>query len=159
MKQFLTSVLAGALLAIGSTAVVAAPAADPVVGTWKLNVAKSKFSPGPAMKSQTRTYAMSAHGMTLAAQGVSADGKESTVQTTYKMDGKDYPVTGVPDYDSIAAKQVDSNTAEFTFKKAGKVVGTGNRVVSKDGKTLTSSQKVTNAKGETTDNTMVFDRQ
>ena len=159
MKRILTTAFVGALLAIGSAAIVAAPAADPAIGTWKLNVAKSKFSPGPAPKSETRTYAESAQGITLSWKSVGADGKETSVQTTYKIDGKDYPVTGNPNNDSISLKRVDSNNVEFTLKKGGKVVGTGSRSVSKDGKVLTNSSKGTTAKGEALDNTLVFDRQ
>jgi hypothetical protein len=40
-----------------------AMAKDPVVGTWKLDVAKSKFTPGPALKSATRVYTESADGL------------------------------------------------------------------------------------------------
>jgi hypothetical protein len=61
-------------LAVGSAAVVAAPAADPVIGNWQLNVAKSKFSPGPAPKSETRTYAARDQGITMTWKSVGADG-------------------------------------------------------------------------------------
>jgi hypothetical protein len=159
MKKILTSAFLGTFLAIGSAAVAAGTAADPVVGTWNLNAAKSKFSVGPALKSQTRIYSQSAQGITLNMKTVGADGKEATTQTTYQLDGKDYPVTGTPDYDSLSAKQVDSNTAEFTLKKAGKAVATTSRKVSKDGKTLTSTGKGTNAKGEKYENVTVFDKQ
>jgi hypothetical protein len=71
----------------------------------------------------------------------------------------DYPVTGVATYDSLSGKQVDGNTAEFTLKMAGKTVGTTRRTVSKDGKTLTSTLKMTNAKGEKTENVTMFDKQ
>src|SRR6202030_4501185 len=111
MKKILSRVLIGALLTIGSAAIAAETAADPVVGSWKLNVAKSTFSAGPALKSQTRIYSQSAQGITLNMKTVDADGKEIKSQTTYQLDGKDYPVTGVAAYDSLAGKQVDSNTA------------------------------------------------
>jgi hypothetical protein len=64
------------------------------------------------------------------------------------------PVTGTADYDSLSAKQIDANTAEFTLKKGGKTIGTTRRTVSKDGKTLTATNK--NAKGE---DTLIFDKQ
>jgi hypothetical protein len=159
MKRSLTTAFVAALLSIGSAAIVAAPAADPVIGTWKLNVAKSKFSPGPGPKSETRTYAESAQGIALSWKSVGADGKEGSVHTTYKVDGSDYPVTGNPDFDSVSLKRVDSNNVEFTLKKGGKVAATGSRSVSKDGKVLTNSTKGTSAKGEAFDNTLVFDRQ
>ena len=89
---------------------------------------------------------------------VGADGKETTGKATYHVDGKDYPVTGSADYDSLSGKQIDRNTAEFTLSKAGKVVGTTRRTVSKDGNTLTATSKMTNDKGEKTENRMVFDK-
>jgi hypothetical protein len=159
MMKILTSIFLGTFLTIGSAAIAAGSAADPVVGTWKLNAAKSTFSAGPALKSQTRIYSQSAQGITLNMTTVGADGKEIGSQTTYHLDGKDYPVTGIAAYDSLSGKQVDSNTAKFTLKMAGKTVGTTRRTVSKDGKTLTSTLKMTNAKGEKTENVTVFDKQ
>jgi len=143
----------------GGVAFAAGPVPDPVVGTWQLNVSKSTFTAGPAFKSQTRTYSQSGQTIKLVMKTVGADGKESTTQTTYQLDGKDFPVKGNPDYDSLAAKQVDSNAAEFTLKKGGKVVGTTSRTVSKDGKTLTSEVKMTTPKGEKSETVLVFDKQ
>jgi hypothetical protein len=159
MTKILTGIFLGTLITIGSAAIAAGTAADPVVGTWKLNAAKSTFSAGPALKSQTRIYSQSAQGITLNMKTVDADGKEIKSQTTYQLDGKDYPVTGVAAYDSLSGKQVDSNTAEFTLKMAGKAVGKTRRTVSKDGKTLTSTLKMTNEKGEKTENVTMFDKQ
>ena len=159
MTRILTSIFLGTLITISSAAVAAETSADPVVGTWNLNVAKSTFSAGPALKSQTRIYSQSTQGITLNMKTVGADGKETTTQTTYHLDGKDYPVTGSADYDSLSAKQIDRNTAEFTLSKAGKVVGTTRRTVSKDGKTLTATSKATNAKGERIEDRTVFDKQ
>src|SRR5215467_1585441 len=48
-------------------------------------------------------------------------------------DGKDYPVTGIPDWDTIARKRINAYKMEITHKKAGKVVSTATSVVSKDG--------------------------
>jgi hypothetical protein len=154
MKQFFASLMFGTLFAMGGAAIAAGTAADPVIGTWKLDVAKSMFGASPTIKAQTRTYSQSAQGITLVMKTVGADGKEATTQTTYQFDGKDYPVTGAAEYDSLSAKQIDSNTAEFTLMKAGKTVGTTRRTVSKDGKTLTATAK--NAKGE---DTLVFNKQ
>jgi hypothetical protein len=147
-----------ALAAVGGLTVATAATADPVVGTWQLNVAMSKFVSGPALKSQTRTYSQSGDSLTVVIKSVNADGTEATTQSTYKLDGKDYPVTGAPNYDTLSGKQVDSNTAEFTFKKGGKKVGTTSRTVSKDGKTLTSRQNITDAKGEKTESELVLDK-
>lgn len=159
MNKILSGAFLGLLITIGSAAIAAGIDTDPVVGTWKLNVTKSKFSVGPAIKSQTRIYSQSAQGITLNMKTVGADGKETTTQTTYHLDGKDYPVMGTPDYDSLSAKQIDTNTAEFTLKKAGKPIGTTRRTVSKDGTTLTATSSLTDAKGVKSEEVTVYDKQ
>lgn len=138
--------------------VATAFAADAVVGTWQLNVTKSKFS-GDAPKSATRVYAASADGTTLDQKMVSADGKEMSMHTTIKYDGKDYPVSGNPDGDSVAGKVINARTTDFKIKKNGKVVASVHRVVSADGKTLTVHNKGTHPDGKTYDDTLVFDKQ
>jgi hypothetical protein len=140
-------------------AIAAAPASDPVIGTWKLNAAKSTFNAGPPIKNQTRTYSQSGQRISLVMKTTGADGRETTSETMYQFDGKDYPVNGNPDFDSLTPQQVDSQTAKFTLKRGGKAVGTTTRTVSKDGKTLTSKMKVTNAGGQQSDSVLVFDRQ
>ena len=158
MKTFVKTALISVLLAVGSAAVAAAPAADPVIGTWQLNVAKSKFSPGPAPKSDTRIYAATEQGTAMTWTSVGADGKEVVVKSTFKTDGKDYPMTGVANFDSLSLKQVDDHTVQSTQKKGGKVVGTTTRTVSKDGKVLTLTSKGTSATGVPYDNVMVYDK-
>jgi hypothetical protein len=73
--------------------------------------------------------------------------------------GKDYPITGLPNYDAIALTRVDANTVKSTQKRAGKAVGTTTRTVSKDGKTMTLTSKGTSAKGTPYDDVLVFDKQ
>ena len=154
------SLCAGSALAAADTAAAAkAPAADPVLGTWQLNAAASKFKSGPAFKAQTRTYAESGDQITVTIKSTGADGKEGVTQTTYRLDGKDYPVSGNPDYDGLSGKQLNSHTASFQLKRAGKVVGKTTRAVSHDGKKLRANTNVTAADGARSVNTLVFDRQ
>src|ERR1700675_4067586 len=159
VKKVLSSVFLGALLTIGSAVIAAGIDADPVVGTWKLNLPKSTFGGGPALKSQIRTYSQSAQGITLKLKTVSADGKETTTQTTYKLNGKDYPSMGNPDFDSLSGMRIDTNTPEFTLKRVGKPVGTIRRTVSKDRQTLTMNFVITNANGVQLSQLTVFDKQ
>jgi hypothetical protein len=159
MRPLFASAIAGFVATVGVIAIAFATDSDPVVGTWQLNVAKSTFTAGPAPKSQTRTYTQSGPSITLVMKTMTADGKEATQHTTYQLDGKDYPVTGAPDYDSLAAKQVNPRTASFTLKKAGAPVGTTTRTLSKDGQHMTSKVSVTSVKGEKFESVMVFDRQ
>ena len=156
MQAMFKTLIAGAILVIGTSA---AFAADSVVGTWKLNTAKSTFSPGPAPKSQTRTYAETPQGMTMTMKTTAADGTESTSTVTFKEDGKPYPISGNPDFDSVSVKRVDTSTVHSTQMKAGATVGTAARSVSKDGKTLTFTVKGTHATGGKYDDVSVYDRQ
>ncbi len=137
---------------------VSAFAADAVVGNWKLNVAKSTFS-DTAPKSGTRVYAETGDGTVLDQKMVGADGKETSMHTAITYDGKDYPVSGNPDADSVSAKVIDTHTTHFTMKRGGKVAGTVHRVVSADGKTLTVNNKGTHPDGKAYDDKLVFDKQ
>jgi len=159
MNRLFTSRVLALAAAVAAISIAVAAGADPVVGTWQLNLSKSTFTAGPAVKSQTRTYSQSGQRITLVLKSVGADGKESTTRTTYQLDGKDYPVSGAPDYDSLTVKQVDANSAEAVLKKGGKTVGTTTRTVSKDGKTLTAKTKLTAATGQTSESTLLFDKQ
>src|SRR5215813_14138859 len=132
---------------------------DPSIGTWKLNLAKSKYSPGPPPKSQTLTFEAVGKGVKVTNKITDAEGKPIDIQFTVNDDGKDYPVTGSPDVDTIAWKRIDAYTVESTRKKAGKVLSTATRVVSKDGKTLTLTEKGVNAKGEKFSNTLVSEKE
>jgi hypothetical protein len=127
-----------------------AQAADPLVGTWKLDAANSKFSPGPAPQSILVTFeAAGQDGVKVVADVVSADAK--TTQTTYtgQYDGKDNPIAGgVTGANTVSLKRIDARTTERIDKKDGKVVMTFTRQVSSDGKTLTVTVKGTNAKGQ-----------
>lgn len=110
------------------------------------------------LKSQTRTYSQSGKEISLEMKTVTVDGKEATSHTTYELNGKDFPITGAAQYDTVSGKRVNGNTAHFTLKKGGKVVGHTDRTVSKDGKKLTSHLKMA-GDGETTESVLVFDRQ
>ncbi len=129
------------------------------MGTWQLNVSKSMYATGTAPKSQTRVYSKSGESITLVIKTVAADGTGSTAQTTYMLDGKDYPISGVADYNTLSAKQIDPNSAAFVLKKGGKRVGTTDRKVSAEGKVLTARTKLPTAAGQKTESTAVFEKQ
>ena len=128
-------------------------------GTWVLNVAKSKFEPGPPLKSQTRTIKTEGDMQKQTIETVTADGKSNSTSSSYRMDGKDYPITGSVEFDSVAAKQVDESTIDASLRRAGKAVATSSRTLSKDKKTMTVTTKGTNRAGQAMNNVMVFDRQ
>jgi hypothetical protein len=134
-------------------------AADPVVGTWKLNVAKSKFSAGAELTAGTRVYTEANGLYTLDQKLTRADGKETSNQAQYR-DGKEVKqAAGGSGADATLAKKIDANTWDFDLKKDGKVVGHVRRVEAADGKTLTVHNTGTQLSGVTGDETLVFDRQ
>ena len=129
-------------------------------GAWKLNLEKSKFSPGPPPRSSTLTYETVGEGFRATNEGIDAQGNPTKgVFGVYLYDGKSYPVMGVPDFDASSYKVVNESTVEMTRTKAGKVVQTQTRVMSADGKTLTFTGTGTNAKGQQINNTAVYDKQ
>jgi hypothetical protein len=130
---------------------------NPFVGTWKLNVAGSKFNPGPAPQSQTRTWETSGVVMV---NSIGATGKASSYGYTIKGDGKEYPTIGaIPNTaDTITSKKINANSYEANFTKAGKHVETTTFTISNGGKTLTIHAKGVNEKGDF-DNLTVWDKQ
>ena len=120
---------------------------DPHSGTWVLNVAKSKYSPGPAPKEQTSVYTVSAQNVSVTTKGTSGDGKPTASSFTATFDGKDGMAKGNPDWDAVSVRRVDSHTLEFTRKLGGKMVQTATSAVSKDGKTRTVTVTGVNAQG------------
>ena len=135
-------------------------AADTNVGTWKLNLTKSKFSPGPAPKSQTlKIEAMGNDGVKFTSDGVGGDGKPTHYEFSAKYDGKDNAVKGNADFDVLAYTRKDANTVEATTKLKGKVMAVTTIVVSSDGKTRTLTQKGKDAQGKDVNNTLVYDKQ
>jgi hypothetical protein len=134
-------------------------AADPVIGTWKLNVAKSTYTPGPAPASQTRVYEEHPGGIQVTIRTVHADGQSTSVQHPLNYDGKEHPVTGSGQADAIALEKIDEYTSEANLKHAGKVIGSNRRVVSNDGKMMTITYQGTDARGRPVKNTAVYDKQ
>ena len=133
-------------------------ASNPNLGTWKLNEAKSKLSPG-LPKNLTVVYAAAGDNIKGTIDGVDGQGKPTHNEWTGKFDGKDYPVTGDPSSDSRALKQIDDRTLELTVKKGGKVTMTGRAVVSADGKSRTVTISGTDAAGKKVKTTAVYDKQ
>jgi hypothetical protein len=121
-------------------------AADQFTGTWTLNVAKSKYSPGMPPKAQTTKLETLKDGIREIVDRVNADGSKTHWDFTAKFDGKDYPITGDPDRDMASVK------------KAGKVTTSMKLVVAKDGKSRTNTVTGKNAAGAAINNILFFDK-
>jgi len=158
MKKLFTVVGVVFLTIAGSGIVIAQT--DAHMGTWKLNVAKSKFASGQTMKSETRTYEPTGDGYKLSGQRVDADGSTHAESFTVKYNGKDEPITGDANgADTLAVKLVDPNHIDATEKKGGKMLYTTKVVVSSDGKVMTITNKGKTESGQPINTILVYDKQ
>jgi len=151
--------LATTLLLVALALNVPVAAADTHSGTWKMDPAKSKYEPGPAAKSITLKIESDGDNIKLTSDGIDAAGNPTHIEYTAKYDGKDYPIIGVPNADTVALERTDANTIRSTMKKGGQVVMTITSVVAKDGKTRTSTFKGKDAKGQDVNNIVVYNKQ
>jgi len=152
-----------ALLALTCAATASAQSRDdPSLGSWKLNVAKSTFTPGPPIKGDTRSYEVNDEGwLIVTTETIQPDGKRTGVRFAAKFDGKPYPQIGrfAPTVTLITYEPVDKRTLKYTQRdSSGKVVSTNTRIVSADGKTMTIEQKSTDDKGRPVVNVELFER-
>jgi len=140
-------------------AVSGASAADVFSGNWKVNLAKSKYDPGPPPKGpNTGKIDAIEGGLKFTNDGVNAEGEPTHDEWSGKFDGKDNPVKGSQTRDTAALTKIDNNTIVIISKKAGKVVSRTLTVFSDDGKTRTLTGLGTNAKGIATNNTIVYEK-
>ena len=126
---------------VGSAGIAQGPI--PGLGTWTLDVANSKYSPGPTPKSGTVTFTVVGQGVKAVVDLLGPDGSKVHWEYTATLDGKPAPVTGNPDGDMVVAKRTNTNTVNT-------------RVVSADGKTMTVTSAGTNAQGQKVNNHQVF---
>ena len=136
---------------------------DPSLGTWRLNVAKSKFTPGPPIKGDTRSYEVNDEGwLIVTTETIQPDGTHTGVRFAAKFDGKAYPQIGrfAPTVTLITYEPVDRLTLKYTQRDtSGKVLSTNTRTVSTDSKTMTIEQRSTDANGRPVVNVELFERQ
>ena len=156
MRTFLTKTFL-----VFAITTIAALGADNTIGTWKLNVEKSKYSPAPMpVKTLTVTRESSDGGVKVTATGEQTNGTALNGSYTAKYDGTDVKVTGNLPYDTISLKQANANTLTDERKKTGGPYHATSRiVVSNGGKTMTTTTKGTNPEGKAFTSTFVFDKQ
>jgi hypothetical protein len=146
-------------LAIMLAVAFSATAHAQAVGTWKLNLAKSKYQQGQAPKSTMLVYEAAGAGIKVTVDSVTADGSKLHYGYTANYDGKDVPVVGNPNADMSARTRVNATTTKLVNKKGGKILSTVTLVVSADGKTLTITTTGKDAKGQNADSVAVYDKQ
>ena len=155
MLKPIAALVLGGMLALGASA---AGPVSPFDGSWTLVLEKSTFRPAPGPKELTRTITTAGDSITLTISGRRVDGSMISGRVQFRLDGKDYPLSGNPNVDTIAFTQTDARTWSTTTKQAGHVRTHSTLTVSADGATLSESISGTNASGKPVSNTMVFER-
>ena len=131
--------------------------ANPQMGTWKLNEAKSKLVPGMG-KNTTVTYVEHNDKIRITVDGVDKDGKPTHSVWVGKFDGKAYPLKGSPSLNAVAYRTVNDRTNEITTLKDGKVAWSGRIAVAADGKSRTVTINGTDANGKKFTGKAVYDK-
>ena len=132
-------------------------AANPHMGTWKLNEAKSKLVPGMG-KNTTVTYAEQKDKIKITVEGIDKDGKPTHSVWVGKFDGKAYPVKGNLPYNTVAYRVVNDRTNDITAMKDGKIGWSGQITVAADGKSRTVTINGTDANGKKFKGKAVYDK-
>jgi hypothetical protein len=159
MRKILLGVATSASLVL-FVATAFAQSSNPAIGTWKLNVAKSKYKAGTPNKSGTTKVEAAGTGVKVMVDAVGGDGTARHWTYTAKYDGKDVPITGNSQYgDVVAVTRVDAQTTRQIYKNGGKVTTTQTSAVSTDGKTRTVTNKGTDGRGRPVDSVAVYDKQ
>lgn len=158
MNRLLKTV--AALVFVLTTSGLARAQDDARIGTWKLNVAKSKFDPAAARKSETRTYEMSGSKVMVHSEYERSDGSKQELSFNGTPDGKDYPYTGNPPFfaDTVSVRRSGKDFLGES-KKGSKVLFTTTDSFSADGKTMTLTSKGTNEKGQPVNSIRVYEKQ
>ena len=158
MRACRSALTLGMIVAAGLS-VLSAQGADPRVGSWHLNVAKSKYSPGPgAQEPDVEDRSGRQRGESDERDRQRHRRQDNVTEYTADYDGKPHPLKGSATADMVTLTRVDSHTTERVDTKGGKTTMTYHRVVSKDGKTMTVTTKGTNAQGQATSNVVVFEK-
>jgi hypothetical protein len=117
MNRRLVLLCIGCIFGVAYSGAHASPPEDPVLETWRLNVERSTFTPGPGWRSQTRTYRATPEGVSVTWSGVDAGGERMQVSYTYAYDGRDYPMAGSASYDTLNAVRIDARTVRSEEKR------------------------------------------
>jgi len=132
---------------------------DPFIGTWKVNLAKSRYDPGPAPRSNTAKYEAVEGGYRQTADGTDANGRPTHQVITLILDGKEHRAQGNPNADVVAFTRRDARAIDSIWKKGGQVTLTASNVVSADGKVRTITQKGKDAQGRAVNTVIIYEKQ
>ena len=148
--------LIAGLVGVLAFSVLVSGQADPQLGTWVLDPARSSYDPGPAPRSQTVIYTQIGRGVRVTGQGLTADGKPISTEFSYSFDGREHQARGFADWNSLKAEQLGPNTIKYTRMLKGEEVQTVTRTISADGRTATVVVKGVDAQDREVNNRQIY---
>jgi hypothetical protein len=161
LRSFALVVAAVVALAGAAPAAQRAPVApklpDHLVGVWQLNLAKSRYFPGPGPTSETRTYTREGDSVVGVILRMFQNGRRERIEYTANFD-REYPVMGTEEYDHVVLKRIDEYTSEAVLSHAGRVYGIARRVIASDNKSMTITFRRENQTGPSVYNVVYYDR-
>jgi hypothetical protein len=136
-------------------------AAEPIVGTWKINASKSKFAPVEGwVKEMTVTYGEVGDQLTYEAKGTLINGSSISEKGNRPLVGGVIKVQPPNAEGTVGfVTVIGPGDAYVTTLQNGKQTVVNHFVVSKDGKTLTVTVKGTDSKGKPAEALYLWDRQ
>jgi hypothetical protein len=132
---------------------------NPWLGMWKLNLTKSSYPPGQAPRSSTYNFQIAGADLANTVETVDAAGTSTKTVNPHIYDGQVHPITGNPSVDTRMYARVDANTVISASMKAGKLVQVTTIVLSQDGRTITTTGRGIDAKGQQVNSVAVYDKQ
>lgn len=147
------------LVLVACVAAASGSAADPVVGTWELDVEQSSYQPGPGPVSETRIYEATPEGVKVTIRSTRANGETTVIEHPANFDGKDYPLTGSNRISAISLTKIDDYRSQAVLKHGKLLIGTAKRTVAEDGKTMRVIYQGTDAAGRKVRNSAVYVKQ
>jgi hypothetical protein len=131
------------------------------VGSWKVDVAKSRYQPGPGPKSETLRFEPVGEGFKVSLDGVNEQGPYHS-EGTGKFDGIDVPVVATPARQArftYAFSRIDDHTWDIAIKVNGQRRILVHNVVSDDGKTMRGESTAVTNQGQITSQVVIYEKQ
>jgi hypothetical protein len=159
-RQVVKGFFAIAVVTLVAAATATMQTPDPIMGTWRLDLAKSTYKPGPAPKSTVIVVEPAGTGIKVAVDSVNADGSPLKWGFSSPRDGKtETPVTGNPLFDAVTTTRESATAGTNVYKKGGKVVMTTKVALTADNKSMVVTTTGTDPKGQAVHNVGTFNRQ
>jgi hypothetical protein len=152
--------MSAALLGAGTRVSAQTQIEDGWLGTWKENIDKSTYRPGPAPKSPSvAKWERDGQGLKITTDLTDEKGAPGHWAITSQLDGKDAPITGGPAGMTRSVKLLEPRTYEIVTKMGGKELTTTRAILSPSGQLLRFVTSGANAQGQAVSDIIIWEKQ